>query len=520
VPVTFEPAGVVSWVQSGATVLEAARAAGIVVAAPCGGRGVCGACGVRVIAGTLSAPDEAELAGLKRARSDIRLACRARVLGAATIRPLAVTPRPEPMAGEAHTTGYVPLVAGVDLGTTSIAAALIDPSTGRELARSSVPNPQQSYGADILSRLSAAIAGDAAELCALAEQGILAALWAAAERAEVSTSWVDRLVIAGNTAMMALLVRADTTSLAVHPFVPPEVGEVGDESAIREALGDGAGIELLPSIAGFVGGDALAATLSAGMVDAERPTLLVDFGTNAEVVLAGAGSLVVASAAAGPAFEGVGVSCGGPAAAGAVIRTRIGDDGSIALEVMGSDAPAWFSGSGLVSAIAELRRCGHIDASGLMHEEGPLSRKFSKLDNGVLTVSFRDRVEGCLSLNQLDVRALQLAKAAVRVAIQSVLKSASVSASEIESVMVAGAFGSALCPEDLVELGVLPSGVAAVTRAVGNAALEGAAIVALEPSVLGLARQAAHDARHVDLAADATFARSLLEATEFEPYFA
>ncbi len=482
---------------------------------------MCGACGVRVTAGTLSPPDDVELAGLRRGRAETRLACRARVAGAVTVRPLAVTPPSQPEAGRGHPGQRVPLVAGVDLGTTSIAAALIDSSTGRELARSSVPNPQQSYGADILTRLSAAIAGDARELRELAEQGIVAALQAAAASAGASTSWIDRLVVAGNTAMTALLVNADTAALAVHPFIPPQVGdELAEGSPVRAALSGGAHVLLLPAIAGFVGGDALGATLSAGMVDAARPTLLVDFGTNAEVVLAGAGSLVVASAAAGPAFEGVGVSCGGPATAGAVTATRIGADGSLELEVLGPDSPRWFSGSGLVSAIAELRRNDHIDSSGLMHEVGPLGSRFSRQADGVLAVDFSDGCEGCLTLTQLDVRGLQLAKAAVHVAIQSVLATGGVCAADLESVMVAGAFGSALAPQDLVELGVLPAGVADATRAIGNASLDGAAIVALEPEILGLVRDAAHAARHVDLATDQAFTQALLKATEFDPYVA
>ena len=217
---------------------------------------------------------------------------------------------------------------------------------------------------------------------------------------------------------------------------------------------------MVPPIASFVGGDALAGTLSAGMIDAAHPILLVDFGTNAEIVLAGAGPLVVASAAAGPAFEGVGVSCGGPAAEGAVTRVRIAEDGSVALEALGSAEPQWFSGSGLVSAVAELRRHGHLDASGLLIAAGPLASRFSRGPGDVLEVRLGDDESSCLVLTQLDVRALQLAKAAIRVGIEAVLAEGGVAASELESVLVAGAFGSALEPADLIELGVLPLGVA------------------------------------------------------------
>lgn len=517
VPVTFEPAGVTSWVAPGATVLDAARLAGIVIAAPCGGRGVCGSCGIRVTSGELDAPDDVETLCAGRGGSGVRLACRARVSGPVTIRPVVLNPAltHTPTAGA---TRHVSLVAGVDLGTTSIAAVLIDRSSGLELARSSVPNPQQSYGSDLLSRLSAALSGSALELRTLAEQGVSSALEAAAIGAGASLAGVERLVVAGNSAMAALLVGADTSTLAVHPFSPPAIGTIPADSSLRMTLAPDAEVVVLPPIAGFVGGDALAATLSAGMIEAAGPMLLIDFGTNAEIVLAGSGPLVVASAAAGPAFEGVGISCGGPAAVGAVTGVRIGDDGSVHLETLGSGAPLWLSGSGFVSVLAELRRLGHVASSGLLLADGPLARHFRKGEGDVLAVGLGDETAGCLGLTQLDIRALQLAKGAVRAGIQAVLAAGGVTAADLEEVLVAGAFGSALEPADLVALGVLPIGVAAKTVRVGNASLDGAAIIALDPGMFELAVSAAQAARHVDLAADEGFGRALVDATEFAPY--
>ena len=319
--------------------------------------------------------------------------------------------------------------------------------------------------------------------------------------------------------MTALLLGADTSSLAVYPFSPPSMSETLPEgSAVLEALPIDAELSVLPPIAGFVGGDALAATLAAGMVDADEPTLLVDFGTNAEIILAGAGTMVVASAAAGPAFEGVGVSCGGPAALGAATRVSIADDGSVRFDTLGPEPARWFSGSGLVSAVAELRRCGHIDAAGLFHVDGPLADSFERGEGDVLAVRLGDGAAGCLTLTQLDVRALQLAKAAVRVGVSAVLSAAGVKADALRRLLIAGAFGSALEPDDLIALGVLPAGLALSARRIGNAALDGAAVVALDPGVMLLAERAAHSARHVDLALDEGFARALMIATELAPY--
>jgi hypothetical protein len=206
---------------------------------------------------------------------------------------------------------------------------------------------------------------------------------------------------------------------------------------------------VLPPVGGFVGGDALAAAIASGLADADEPMLLVDFGTNAEIVLAGCGPLIVASAAAGPAFEGAGITCGGPAAEGAVTHVAVFGDGSVELTALGAEEPRWFSGSGIVSAVAELRRLGHIRADGLLVAEGPLHDRFRLVD-GVVTVSL-GTVDACLSVSQLDVRSLQLAKAAVRAGITAVLEVAGAHAGDLRAILVAGAFGSALEAVDLAD---------------------------------------------------------------------
>ena len=517
VPITFQPAEITVWVRSGTTVLEAARHAGIVLPAPCGGRGVCGACGVRVLSGELAAPSDEERSGLRRAGEGVRLACRAQIESPVTIRPFVAVGRETAVV--ARMRECPPTVAGVDLGTTSVAAVLIDPATGIELSRASVPNAQQSYGADVLTRVSAALDGDAAELRRLAEESVLAALGAADGASGCSVSSVERVVIAGNSVMAALLCGAGVASLATHPFTPPAYERnLPLDSAVRSALSAGTEIAVLPPIAGFVGGDALAATLSAGLIEAAEPLMLVDFGTNAEIVLAAKNHLVVGSAAAGPAFEGVGISCGGPAAQGAATRIEITANGDVDVHAIGDAEPLWFSGSGVVSAVAELLRHGHIDRSGLLVPDGPLKRRFATRDDGVVTVRLGEGTSACLVLTQLDVRALQLAKAAVRAGIAAVLDAGKVRAKKLERFLVAGAFGTALEVQDLIDLGIIPERVAERTRRVGNAALDGAAAIALNPSILRLAESAAKGATHVDLALDPGFTAAMLKAMAFERF--
>jgi uncharacterized 2Fe-2S/4Fe-4S cluster protein (DUF4445 family) len=381
-----------------------------------------------------------------------------------------------------------------------------------------VPNLQAAFGADVLSRVSAALEGNERVLRQSAEESVAAALLAAASAGAVEPSAIRHVVVAANSAMAALLCGADVAGLASHPFVAPELpDQLSDGTAIHSHLARSAEVALVPPIASFVGGDALAASLAAGLVDVELPMLLVDIGTNAEIVLALPGRTFVASAAAGPAFEGAGLTSGGPATAGAIERVEVAAD-RVETHVVGGGRAAWFSGAGFVSAVAALLAAGHIAPSGAMIAEGPLRARFTTAQDGVVAVTLADQGVPPVYLTQLDVRALQLAKAAVRTGIEMVLRHAGVSASELEGVQVAGAFGAALDPTDLIALGVLPSNIKGRVRRVGNAALEGAAAMALDSGLVGVASGFREGATHVDLAGDPEFNAAFVLATDLSPY--
>jgi uncharacterized 2Fe-2S/4Fe-4S cluster protein (DUF4445 family) len=293
---------------------------------------------------------------------------------------------------------------------------------------------------------------------------------------------------------------------------------LSEDSGLRSAFPH-AVIELVPPLAGFVGGDVLAGLVVRDGESDERPRLLVDIGTNAEVALNVSGRVWVASAAAGPAFEGGGITCGGPATAESVVSVDIAADGSVALQTLGDVEPTWFSGAGLVSAVAAMRRAGHIDANGRMSPDGPLGARFDTDASGTLGVAL-GAPGGCLVISQHDVRALQLAKAAVRVAIEMVLARAGVPAKELGTLYVSGAFGGALPVRDLVELGVVPAQSEHVVIHAGNTSLAGATALALDAGLLTQAREVTANAVLVDLAGDSGFSARLLEALTLAPYSA
>jgi len=514
-PVTFEPSGAIVWVEPGTTVLAAARAAGVSMQASCDGRTRCGSCAVRVVSGALEPPSEHEAAALARGREDVRLGCRARVAGAVTVKPLVVEDRT--VALPIHSADGTSFVAGVDLGTTTVSAAVVDPATGLELGRASVPNRQRSFGGDILSRLSAAVAGSGGDLQRLAEESVTEAVRDAAGSA---ASRVTDVVIAANTAMASLYSGADVSSLVAHPFTPPEsCCRSREGSAVSALLARDARISVIDPIAGFVGGDLVAGVVAMGLMDAQAPQLLVDVGTNAEVAVVSRGGLWVASAAAGPAFEGGGVTCGGIAVPGAVSGVSLSESGELSIETISDAEPTWFSGAGLLSALALLVRSGHVDASGLLIEDGPLCDRIEWDSAGVLGVRFGE-CSGSLVLTQLDIRTLQLAKAAVRVAIEFVLMASGVIGSQVEAAHVSGAFGTALAERDLVDLGVVPRETVGKLSAAGNTALAGAIALATDPNAEDTVRAIVTRARHVDLASRAGFNEALMTAVRLEPFSA
>ncbi|HET6350786.1 MAG TPA: ASKHA domain-containing protein [Coriobacteriia bacterium] len=503
-PITFEPSGVTVWVEPGTTVHQAALVAGVPVSVPCGGRGVCGACGVRVLDGSLAEPDDTERRAIERGRGGVRLACRAQVEGRVTVQPVIA------LRSESSTDRTLPAAArtvvGVDLGTTSVSAVAVDLEAGVEGPVATVPNLQSASGADVLSRIAAAV-HDSAVLRDAAMLSVTRAIGSALNGVEQPP---DAVVIAGNTAMEALLAGSDVTGLGAYPFVAPDIPLVID-------LDDGElQARMMPVIGGFIGGDTVACLLHTGMVDSDATTLLVDLGTNAEIALAARGSLWVASAAAGPAFEGFGIECGGAAAPGSVLSAVWSDAHGWRLKVLGDEAAARLAGSGLVSAVALLRRLGHIAPDGRMTPEGPLADAFFTGEDGVLRVSVG--AERAVTLSQLDVRALQLAKAAVQVGIAQVLAAAGVTADELDDVYVAGAFGSGLAAADIVELGIVPASAREKVRAVGNASLYGALAAAVTPALVEDAARIAAQAVHVELATDPKFQSALISALELAEF--
>lgn len=521
VRVTFAPSGAEALVVGGETLLEAARIAGVILPAPCGGRGACGRCAVILESGKLAEASNTEIRALARAGADsgrFRLACMARVEGSVTVRP-AVSPERHHGVGGGITGRADRVTAGIDLGTTSVGALLVDPSAARTLGSARVSNRQSSFGADVLSRVAAAMAGSAHELQEAAVSSVLEALESAAAASgfAIADASIERVALAGNTAMVSLIVGASVDGLASHPFRHELDGvRVVANGPLGEAL-PGTEIIVVPPVAAFVGGDLVAGLIAEGLAEGSSNVIYMDLGTNAEIAAVARDFIAATSASAGPAFEGWGITCGGLSGAGGVVRFAADEETGLH-PMTDSGSPTHLTGSGLISVLALLHRLGHLRADGALISEGPAHSRFFEAQ-GVLAVSLApDPLDRSLFVTQLDVRQVQSAKAAVRVATKRVFQESGIIVSNLSDVVVTGAFGGALDPADLLTLGVLPSQASECVRLAADAALKGAAAIALDPSMIDIAAGLAGRVRHVDLAAGDTFAEEFLAATPFEPY--
>ncbi len=443
-------------VRAGESLLSALNRKGLFVHAECGGAGRCDGCFVRVNG--------------KRHR-----ACTFTTTGTYRIsrdHPVELRPAILP---EHQATGRR-LGLAVDLGTTTVGVALVDLETGKNLASGITANEQRVYGQDVLSRLNFGVEPEhrkrLAELAAHTVRGLAAKV---IEDAAASTLDLEEVLLAGNSSMTLLLLDRDPTALARAPFRAGLRAE-GALSVPSTHLGlpDGVRVRFLPAIGGHVGSDTTAAALASGIMSGELPALLVDLGTNGEVMLATEDGAWAASSAAGPAFEGGGVSKGSPARPGAIERVHV-REGAIVVNTVDGGAPVSWCGSGVVELLAVLRDLCDLDWSGRLLRERPLPVAFT----------------------QADVREAQLAKGAVAAAVRILQDEAGVESRDLARVVLTGAFGGHVPTAAAITIGLLPGGVP-VTALPGGALLGAAA--GMLPGAARHAQEIVARTRHVSLA--------------------
>ena len=559
--------------EAGSVLIDTLREHGVRIDAPCGGSGRCGKCRVRVVNGELpvTAEDRAFLSEREIA-TGVRLACTARPMSDLRIRVLAKTGKQIAAVAEmseascenskkvtggeaalpdhsaeltndenaatdkirseidllnvADENGYG---IAVDIGTTTLAACLYGWSDGTVYETVTAVNSGRDFGADVLSRMEASNNGKRARLQELLQEDVCGMLAELLRRAGVQAADVKKLVIAANMTMVHLLMGYSCETLGRAPFVPANKRMIGADA--MRILGDGSlrcPVVILPAVSAFVGGDIVSGMLALGMDKGKDTVLLLDVGTNGEMALRHKGQIYVTSTAAGPAFEGGGISYGCASVPGAICGVKLVDDQveqssrpaerrigasncetdqeqDLMLRTIGDASPVGICGSGVLELVSELRRVGLIDETGLFAEQYRESGfPLGKTASGEPIV-----------FTQGDVRALQLAKGAIRAGIEALLAAADVHVEEVSQIYLAGGFGVRMDEHAAIHIGLLPEAFRGRIRPVGNSSLSGAVFAGRCAQLESVCEELLVQCRQVVLAEQPEFEENYLRYMNF-----
>ena len=515
-----------SWTEylPGETVGEILLRQGIYIDQPCGGTGLCGKCRV-ILSGTIPEPTskEKKIFSEEELSSGFRLACQAKASGGMEVTIPAQDSQSIKVldtfenSNNTYTASRGDDGSGiaVDIGTTTIVVYLVNLGTGMTLAATSAINPQTSFGADVISRIS--YIGDDPDKLSQLQRAVTKRINSLIKEVFSKTgrkpSAKDSMAVAGNTTMEHIFAGVSPESIGRSPFEPQfydslelEASELGINAE------KGVKVKLLPNIYGFVGGDIVSGIIYTGMHKSKELSLLVDIGTNNEMVLGNNDFMLCCSAAAGPALEGAKIKMGMRAAPGAIDSVKKNGRG-ISITTIGDMPPVGICGSGLVDAISELLKVGVITESGRFADEEELEEHLSSRFKGKKgkDFSFILAAEGEYGSNpevgitQKDIREIQLAKGAIAAGAQILLDVAGKKLDDIKSVYLAGAFGNYIDIENAVRISILPDVPRERIHPVGNSAGAGACLMLKDPSLWDTAADIIKRAEHIELASHKDF---------------
>ncbi len=542
VRVTFQPLGVSCKAPQGLTIMEAAASLGIDLRSDCGGQGKCGKCLVEV-----SPP--ANVSALTGSESDLlsaasvgqggRLACVAKVAGPLVVLlpesaldsreaigktfsgKVLAADRQRPKAVGRKT--EVPLGAAFDIGTTTLALYLCDLRSGEVLHAEAAVNPQRRYGEDVISRIAYANAqpDGLADLHKTLIRAVNKLLGRGLEATGSDRGLIERISVVGNTTMQHLFAGLHPRRLGVSPYMPESCEAQNYLAAdLGLAVNDRCPVQLFPVISGFVGGDTVAVMLSEKPYLRDETSLIIDIGTNGEIILGNRESIWVTSCATGPALEGAHIECGMRAATGAIEKVYIDPaDCSVAYETIGSNSAKGakgLCGSGIIDAVAEMVKARLILPSGRLREGMPgvlvdaagIGREF------IIAAGNGTPEQPRVVLTLADVRQVQLAKSALATGIKLLMQKAGLET--FDHLILTGAFGARFNWRNAVAIGMLPECThQARVTVVENDAGRGAVMALLDESLGQEIRAAAENAQLLELAEDPAFAMEFALQTSF-----
>jgi uncharacterized 2Fe-2S/4Fe-4S cluster protein (DUF4445 family) len=543
--IRIRPGGQQISAQPDQTLLESLIGSEIVLRSDCGGKGQCGKCRVKIIdpaLGSVSAPDDSEVKHLSKNELDAgyRLACRAKASGDVSLEiPEAsklsaevalkgptllfeklTTLRPDTPGCADDTYGFA-----VDLGTTTIGVYLCDLAAGSVVASILVKNPQALFGDDVMSRITA-VRINLDVLSRLQKMAIKAIEWSInslCESTRIHHSNIKKMVVVGNSTMIHIFLGEDPSSMGVFPYTPKFVEQKFLKAeSIGFCFNPKAEVHTLPLISGFIGSDIISAALVVDLHKALPGTMLVDVGTNGEIMLKGDDGLLATSCATGPAFEGASIRHGMQAVSGAIDAVKINRTSrEVQFSVIQKNPtkpkkPSGICGSGVISAVATLFRNGILKSNGALDRAA--DSRYIRYDDKdiaefILVPAENSQTGRALTLTQGDVRAIQLAKGALRAGIDLMCREAG--RQRPEKILVAGAFGSYIDKNDAMAIGMFPAIPEHDIDVVGNAAGAGAILSLFDKNILDHASEIIKTTRVLELSAHPDFQDTFLSSLSF-----
>lgn len=479
------PYNEVIYVPDGRNLLSVLREAGYVLDAPCGGHGTCGKCIVTV-------------------NGQEQLACQTIINTNMTVCISEVLLQNVISYGNMLSVRGNPCkdyFLAFDIGTTTIVCYLLDGADGKEIFCTSMLNPQIVYGADVISRIQAGIDGHEKHMKQLVQDGLCELTQEVCTKVGIEARQIKRISVVGNPAMQQLFMGIDLNNLISIPYVP--VITKAEIVPAKDFLPSCMNAELLvvPDISSYVGADTLACVFATKMYESTKNTLMVDIGTNGEMVLGNSKRMVACSTAAGPAFEGAKIKFGMRGAPGAIDHVWL-ENGEIRCHVIGEGTAKGICGSGLIDAVAVALDAGLINARGRIWTEQKIE--------GQCVIPLCDGIY----LTREDIHEVQLAKSAIASGIELMVSQFGLEISQIDEVLLAGAFGSFMNPKSVCRIGMLPLSLENKIIAIGNAAGDGAKLLVKSVDMLKYSQCLAEQIECIELAKDSafprTFARNIL----------
>ena len=509
--------------KPGRNLMEVLMHESIFLRSDCGGKGICGKCRVEMI---LNNEDHEQInACTYKVSEDIKIEIPESSMLSSHIISKAPVSLPQKFTRRFENVNEKECYGiAVDLGTTTIAIYLCNTARGKILSSLAVKNPQVLYGDDVMSRISA-IGKEKKNLGRLQKLVVRAIEWGIKElliSLDFEENIVSKMVVVGNPTIIHILAGVDPKSIGVSPYLPAFYKAKSIQSNNLSFQLEDFPIQLLPQVSGFIGGDILSAAIAVDLDNQPEGTLLIDLGTNGELLLKGEDRLFATSCATGPAFEGASLSCGMQAIPGAINKVQIKNQKSLPeytfINPLKSSKlrPSWICGTGVISAVAQLCENNILETSGAFKKEINLTAlkkdTSGKMQYTIVPKKFSQDGSDVF-ISQKDIRSVQLGKAALIAGIEFLLKKAGLYMPE--KIIIAGAFGAFVDKADMMTIGMIPVMDLSRIEVSGNSAGAGAIMVLCDHTFLEKSIQMAEMITAVDLACNQNFQEAFIKNLSF-----